>query len=200
MSLFRYFIAFTVCLLVLIYIARDGRFTDSSEQLESPSAQRILVFSEPRQLTPFQLGSFSQNQLLHHWTFLFFGFTHCNEVCPLTLTELKRAYALLKGRYPELQVIFVSIDPQRDRGSAVRRYVHSFNQDFIGLSGSSAQTQALQKRFGVVVEQSSATLNHSSSLFLINPQGQWIALFPFGLSAQEIQAQFHAIAEQSSHV
>lgn len=167
------------------------------------SETQVLVFPQPRNLNAFQVGtSFSEKNLAKHWTFLFFGFTHCSEVCPRTLHELKEVDHALRTRFPELQVVFVSIDPKRDHQAALHHYLASFDSHFIGLQGTEAETKHLQEQFGVVVEEDSQTpanINHSNSLFLINPEGQWIAVFPYGMSAQAIQDHFQTIFEQSNH-
>lgn len=172
-----------------------------------PSTARpnqVLVFPEPRPLTAFQMGpSFSEKNLVGHWTFLFFGFTHCSDICPTTLRELKEVTQSLRTQYPELQVVFVSIDPEHDLATTLRHYVRAFDSHFTGLRGSNAETQQLQNQFGILVERNpevAGEINHSNSLFLINPQGQWTAVFPYGLKAQEIQEHFQTIAESVRHV
>lgn len=173
----------------------------------------VTVFSEPRELKPFLLGGasekkqntlFSQANFKNHWTFLFFGFTHCSEVCPATLTELNEAYQNLHALYPELQVVFISIDPEHEHGIELRRYAASFNKNFIGLSGTTEQLTNLKQQFGVIAERdetsSKSTLNHTSAIFLINPKGQWAALFPYGMRSKQIQTNFKTVIEKTPHV
>lgn len=165
---------------------------------------QVFVFREPRTVNSFQMGpAFSEKNFAKHWSFLFFGFTHCSDICPATLRELKEADLLLRARYPELQVVFVSIDPEHDDAAATRHYVSAFDSHFIGLRGTALETQKLQEQFAVLAEHDSLSpenINHSNSLFLINPQGQWVAVFPYGLHAKEIQDNFQTIVDKASHV
>jgi len=167
------------------------------------SKMSVTVFSQPHELHPFQFNPllFSQKNLFHHWTFLFFGFTHCSDVCPATLSTLKEVYSNLHAQYPELQVVFVSIDPQ-EKMADLQPYLASFNKDFIGLRGTKEQVENLKQQFGVhaALDTHSSTLSHTSSIFLINPQGQWLALFPYGLRSKQMQDQFKIIVENYSHV
>lgn len=187
-------------LLVVVAILAASFF---NSKVRSAKLQAI-VFSPPRALQAFQLehASFSQANLLHHWTFLFFGFTHCSEVCPTTLTELKEVYQNLQASQPDLQVIFITLDPERDRKTRLEHYVTAFHKNFVGLGGTTAELQKLEQQFGVIAEHDapgSSSLNHTSSIFLINPEGQWIAVFPHGLRAKQIQDDFQTILEQSAH-
>ncbi|HSW71013.1 MAG TPA: SCO family protein [Gammaproteobacteria bacterium] len=170
---------------------------------KTSNTAKVLVFSKPRELRPFQLNQnlFSQKNLSQHWTFLFFGFTHCSTVCPTTLTVLKEVYAHLHSYYPELQIVFVSIDPEREKTIDLQHYLASYNKDFIGLAGTKEQLENLKQQFGVYAEPSHSFIwNHSSSLFLINPKGQWLALFPEGLHPKQIEEQFKIMEKNYSHV
>jgi protein SCO1/2 len=176
---------------------------------KSESSLTVIQFPEPRELKPFYLGegsrkapAFSLANLKNHWTFLFFGFTHCSEICPATLSELKDVYQDLQGSYPEVQVVFISLDPEQDDSLALKHYLSSFNEHFIGVSGTLKQLNPLKQQLGVQSEgdemKHPSSLNHTSSVFLINPQGQWLALFPYGLRAKEISRRFEAIVKNTA--
>lgn len=119
---------------------------------------------------------------------IFFGFTHCPDVCPTTLAKL----AALRARpgVPPLRVLFISIDPQRDTPQALARYVHAFDPGFEGLTGSAAQLQALTTRLGVAVGRvelpgGDYTLDHSAVIFLVDAGARIVAVFtpPFAVEA-----------------
>lgn len=165
----------------------------------------VTVFSQPRPVQAFELGSsedhknvlFSQANFDHHWTFLFFGFTHCSEVCPASLTELKEVYQHLHNTYPNLQIVFVSIDPTHEQKADPQHYAASFNENFIGLQGTVLQLKMITQQFGVFAEPNANTINHTSSIFLINPKGEWVALFPYGMRSKQIQANLKTIIEDA---
>jgi protein SCO1 len=158
----------------------------SSQPLLSPNDG--LIFSAPRDLHSFELitsngGSFKQQDLLAHWTLVFFGFSHCSSICPSNLELLKRVYTELHPRYSNLQVLFISLDPQRDSKSKLAAYTHSFHPDFIGASGNSKVLHQLQSQLGIfsmmdpAAPQNNYQLQHTASILLINPQGKWVGIF-----------------------
>jgi protein SCO1 len=117
-----------------------------------------------------------------------FGFTHCPNVCPTTLSDLAKVYQALPGKDREkVQVLFVSIDPQRDKPETMKNYIPYFNDSFIGLTGTEAQVAEAAKAYGAyyeIVHDSSAnpdlyTVNHSALTYLISPDGKWKLLYNF---------------------
>lgn len=160
------------------------------------------LFPVPRDLKPFNLVSgdnqaFTQQNLYRHWTLIFFGFTHCSNVCPTTLEMISRAYPELKKQFPNLQVVLVSLDPDRDTPQALAQYTRTFNPDFIGTTGKLAELRKLQSQMGVYSAPDPATVSdkgyqiqHTASIMLINPQGQWAGLYKFGLQPKQFATAF----------
>ncbi len=133
--------------------------------------------------------------LLGHPNLLFFGFTHCPDVCPTTLIKL--AAATRQAAVPGLKVVFISIDPERDTPGVVGRYVHAFDPGFEGLTGTPQAVGKLARSVGVVVarvEQPGGdyTMDHSAVVFLTNDAGEVVAVFtpPFDdkLMARDLKA------------
>jgi protein SCO1 len=162
------------------------------------------LFSAPRDIKPFELVTasgefFTQQNLRDHWTLLFFGFTHCASLCPTTLDLLKRAYTKLHPIIPNLQVVFISLDPERDNLPALRRYTSAFHPDFIGVSGKIAELHKLQSQLGIYSERDNTTQNyqvlHTPNILLINPQWQWSGIYrnelPFDKFMQALQKGIH---------
>ena len=117
-----------------------------------------------------------------------FGFTHCPNVCPTTLSDLAKVYQALPAKDREkVQVLFVSIDPHRDKPETMKNYIPYFNDSFIGLTGTEAQVAEAAKAYGAyyeIVHDSSAnpdlyTVNHSALTYLISPDGEWKLLYNF---------------------
>jgi protein SCO1/2 len=123
---------------------------------------------------------------------LFFGYTACPDVCPTTMAELNLALQNIPEEAGRIQVVFVSVDPERDTPQAVQEYVGRFNPGFIGLSGTTAELEAIWKNYGVlreVVQSDSAAgviINHTARVTLIDPQGNMRLSYGFGTPVEDI--------------
>jgi protein SCO1 len=108
---------------------------------------------------------------------LFFGYTHCPDVCPTTLAQLAQARRLLGTDAERVQVLFVTLDPERDTPQLLQRYVPAFDPSFVGLTGSRQQIEATAREFKVFFQKvdgpapDSYTLDHSAGSFVFDPQG-----------------------------
>lgn len=123
---------------------------------------------------------FSLHDLQGKPTLVFFGFTHCPDVCPTTL--LKLAKITKAAKVPGLRVVFVTVDPARDTPPVVGLYVHAFDPEFIGLTGDNASIVKLAAEFGVAVNKvdlpgGDYTMDHSAVVFLLNTRGQVAGIF-----------------------
>ena len=107
---------------------------------------------------------------------LFFGFTHCPDVCPTTLAEVAQALKGLDTDVERVQVLLVTVDPERDTADALRTYVTAFDPRFLGLRGDPAQTQAVAKEFKIYYEKRKAgesyTVDHSGQLYVLDTKGR----------------------------
>lgn len=149
--------------------------------------------ARPKTPAPFELSdgtgrAYTTADLAGHPSLLFFGFTHCPDVCPTTLALLAQVAhaAPVRG----LRVIFVSIDPGRDTPALVGSYVHAFDPAFIGLTGSEGVIRAVARDYGVAVNKvelpgGDYTMDHSAVVFLLDAHGRTAAVFtpPFEAAA-----------------
>ena len=125
---------------------------------------------------------------------IFFGYTHCPDVCPTTMADLKQAMKLLGAQAEELQVLFVTLDPERDTQEVLAQYVPSFDQRFIGLYGSKdeiAKATADFKIFASRVENSGKsgyTIDHSAGLYIYDKTGKIRLYVAYGEKPQVIAA------------
>ena len=107
---------------------------------------------------------------------LFFGFTHCPDVCPTTLADASQALKALGGDAKRVQVLFVTVDPERDTRDVLGRYVSAFDPGFIGLFGDAAATQRAAKEFKVYYEKRKTaegySVDHSGQTYVIDPKGR----------------------------
>jgi protein SCO1 len=131
--------------------------------------------------------AFQLNQVRGKAVLFSFGFTHCPNVCPTTLSDLAKVYQALPAKDREkVQVLFVSIDPQRDTPETMKTYVPYFNDSFIGLTGTEASLAEAAKAYGAFYEiihdagnPDAYTVNHSALTYLITPDGKWKLLYNF---------------------
>lgn len=168
--------------------------------LQSELKAATLYPDDFRPPAPFQLTDhngriFDNSRLQDHWSLLFFGFTYCPDVCPMTLQILQDVAQEIStqadGKKP--QVVFVSVDPERDTSERLGQYVGYFHPDFIGVSGDHSNLQALTRSLGAFYTRSENPqqperyqVDHSAALFLLGPDGRIHALFSAPLQADAI--------------
>ena len=147
--------------------------------------------------TPFKLAD-----LRGKWTLMFFGFTHCPDVCPTTLEILAQVHTVLKKSPPyatEGQVVFVSVDPERDTPAQLAQYVHYFHHDLIGVTGPEAQLKPLTQALGVLFMKVAEggpdyTVDHSAGIFFIDPAGRLVSVLTPPHTADSVIARFNAVS------
>jgi protein SCO1/2 len=150
-----------------------------------------LLWPQSKPLTSFALqdhghGRFDLERLKGTWTLLFFGYTHCPDVCPVTLAVLRNVAALMKQGGKEVsppQVVFVSVDPERDTLEHLAVYVTHFDPGFLGVTGSDEQLTGLTRQLGVLHIRTEPDahgeylVDHTAAVFLIDPRGHLLAVF-----------------------
>ncbi len=123
---------------------------------------------------------------------LFFGFTHCPDVCPTSLTTMKQALALLGADANRVQVLFVTLDPQRDTTELLAAYVPKFDPSFVGLRGDPAATEAVAREYKIFFQKvpgktpDSYTLDHSAGTYVHDTQGRLRLFIRHGETPQKI--------------
>jgi protein SCO1/2 len=122
-----------------------------------------------------------------------FGFTSCPDVCPTTLAVLAQARKKLGGIGDELQVVYVTVDPERDDALHLRNYLAAFDPTFIGGTGTAAQLASVRQAYGIVATKkavegnpSDYLIHHSSFIYLIDREGRLRALMPYGRTADDV--------------
>jgi protein SCO1/2 len=121
---------------------------------------------------------------------LAFGFSNCGEVCPITLATLAGARRKLGDDGAGVQVVYVTVDPERDTAAQMKKYLASFDSTFVGGVGTRAQIDAAQKSYGIsskkiVSADGSYTIGHSSSIYMIDRNGGLRAVMPYGHSVDD---------------
>jgi len=145
--------------------------------------------------------AFGSANLRGHWSLLFFGYTNCPDFCPATLTTLAAMQKRLRtARAPQLpQVIFVSVDAQRDTPAQLAKYVPYFDPDFIGLTAPDQPgIEAFARKLGVGISVQPArdgtyTVDHSGAIFVVDPAGKIAAILTGPFTADALRADFDRI-------
>lgn len=123
---------------------------------------------------------------------MFFGYTHCPDVCPTTLSDFAAALKQLGSDAARVQVIFVTVDPERDTPAILKQFVPAFDPGFLGMSTDPASLKALAKEYKVVYEKASAKsaddylIDHSAGTYVYDPQGRLRLLVAYGSSPDVI--------------
>jgi len=149
---------------------------------------------------PFQLvdqfGHPQSQQLLKgKWTAVFFGYTYCPDVCPTTLQTLGGATTLMGPKVKDFQVVFITVDPNRDTPGQLKDYLASasFPRGVIGLTGTPSQIAAAANDYKVYYQKNGSgadySVDHSAAIYLMNPKGEFDSAIPFGLTAQQTRDQ-----------
>lgn len=141
------------------------------------------VFEQPRTLNDFALTDqhgqpFTLEQLQGKWTLMFFGFTHCPDVCPTTLLQLKKVKEqLLPDIAAQTRFVLVSVDPARDTVEQLQQYLPYFDAEFVGLTGEFLEIKRLATQLNMafvkVAQGDNYTVDHSANVALVNPYGHY---------------------------
>ena len=168
-------------------------------------ALKAGVFEPPRAAPAFALDASGGGQLdlatyRGKVVLLGFGFTSCPEVCPTTLAVLAQARKRLGPQADRVQVVYVTVDPERDSAERMRAYLHGFDPTFVGGTGTPQQLADVRKHYGVMAERKpvgdSYSVGHSSSVYLIDAKGLLRAMMPYGRSPEDYVHDLRALLSE----
>jgi protein SCO1/2 len=174
----------TVIVAGFVYRISLPRIMTASEM----SANGLYLLETPRKIGEFNLidhqgNPFNPSRLEGQWTLVFFGFTHCPDICPTTMTFLNTFLENLEGtEAQDPQVVMVSVDPARDTVQQLADYMPYFNPEFIGVTGEFLDIHRFATKLNtpfrkVMEEDGSYQVDHSSNIVLINPRGDYHGFF-----------------------
>lgn len=185
----------TVVLVSFFYRIQQPRLMSSADM----RANGLFVFDQPRDPGEFLLvdhrgDAFTATSLEGGWTLLFFGFTHCPDICPTTLSLLADLYRQLEGTEAEdTRVVMVSVDPARDTPERLAEYVPYFNPEFVGVTGEFVDILGFAQKFNapfrkVTEADGSYQVDHSANVVLVNPRGDFHGFFrpPLDLAKMKV--------------
>lgn len=171
---------------------------DELDATRFPEAREIASFS----LIDHNNAVFDNSVLKDRWSFIFFGYTHCPDVCPTTLSVLNSVAQKLGDLDEDIRFVFLSVDPERDTPEQLAQFVSYFNADFIGVTGTPEGIEQITRQLGVLhiraqpEEGASGYLvDHSASVFLFDPDGRYHAVFSPPLSADTIAGDFRKMLQ-----
>ena len=168
------------------------------------------TFDPPREAPGFSLtGSNGKKVNVNDYrgkvVILEFGYTYCEDVCPITLARLTEAYKRLGNSSTDIQLIYVTVDPARDNPERLREHLTAFNPSFLGATGTPDELQSVQKNYGIFAKQVTSknaalpyAMDHSSSLYLVDRQGKLRGLVPFGTPVDDIVHDLDFLLKMSS--
>src|SRR5882724_10490583 len=171
--------------------------------------QVMTLLPDPKPLTAFAFTDhenrvFDLSRLKGKWSFLFFGYTHCPDICPMTLATLARVREnIAKGAAgaKDVQFVFISVDPNRDTAGKLRQYVTYFDASFLGVTGDDAQLGNLAGQLDAAYQvevkpgMESYPVYHTAAVFLVDPRARYHAVFAPPLDAEGISKRLEVLRE-----
>jgi protein SCO1/2 len=181
--LFAIFISFLALLLSTFFL---------SEYLARQNApKKITHIINSLNLIDHNGGSVNSQSFKNQPSLIFFGFTHCPEVCPTTLTTLDKILQDLDNRIIQTNIVFITLDPERDTQIHLKEYINYFSQNIMAITGSIKDIKKLSKNWGVFYEQISInkdeyTLNHTATVFMLDKHGNFRGTIAWSENEQSI--------------
>lgn len=178
----------------------------SDQQLRE---QGVFLLPQPREISPINLrthtgDAFTLEDLQGHWTFAFFGFTNCPDVCPTTMAVMGQARRSLGE--DAFQGLLVTVDPERDTAEVLKNYVTAFAPDFVGVTGELADIAAFSEQVNVAfakvplmnedgeADPNGYLVDHSANIVIINPRGHYHGFIKYPQQADTIKAAYQSLA------
>lgn len=199
----RTVIGLIIFILVVVGLMMNRVLTPKIISLEELRTNGTVIFSTPRAFADFTLQNhkgeaFTQENLENTWSLLYFGFTHCPDICPTTLMDLNNLKQALPDELQNnLQVILVSLDPARDTAEVLAEYVPYFNSEFLGVTGDFLTIRRFANQvnvaFSKVTQGDDYTIDHSGNIVLINPRGDYHGFFKPPFTLEKFKAHYSVV-------
>ena len=198
-------------------LAGTGYWALWQSKTETPDntwAPALVAFPERRPLAEFILVDdakqvFDLKSLQARWSFLFFGFMYCPDICPTTLYDLSKVKSALLEQGlsdKEVQFVFISVDPARDKAAQLQRYVEYFDPSFLATTGSLAQLTNLTRQLGAPFRTEPETaenvyeVTHSSAIYLVDPTGRYAGIISPPFVTADVANQFVSLYQSAMPV
>ena len=180
---------FLIPIMAVVVISATGlgfyiSLKQSQNQLEQNTATQDLFWPNPKQINDFNSKDhdnkdFGLKQMSGKWSFVFFGYTNCPDICPMTLNKMDIAISKLKKENKSLKLFFISVDPERDKPEVLKDYLDSFENNFVGITGEPEEIYLLSQSWGILSqkifnETGEYNVDHSSPVILLK-DGKYVA-------------------------
>lgn len=178
----------------------------SGDWAQAPARVQAVMWPEPRPLADFELTAqdgraFRRESLRGQWNFLFFGYTACPDVCPMSLQamrEMRRHLLEADAAAADYRFILVSVDPANDRPEDLAAYLEWFGPAFTGLTGDPAELDRLARSLAVKYEvfedgEGGRSIDHTSSVLVVDPEARMVGALPAPLRPTAMLGQFEAL-------
>ena len=180
---------FLIPIMAVVVISATGlgfyiSLKQSQNRLEQNTATQDLFWPNPKQINDFNSKDhdnkdFGLKQMSGKWSFVFFGYTNCPDICPITMSVMADVYQKIVDEFENVQIIFITVDPERDTANKLSSYVSYFHKDFIGIHSELENENNLIKQIGIAYfynkEDEKYLVDHSASIFVIDPKMRLIA-------------------------
>lgn len=195
---------------MIIAFCLAGCDNNQSAQSRQIEYQSLKLFPHGKSFSGFELISdegqkWQAKDFKGNYSVLFFGYANCPDICPTTLLDMQKVdKALVNAGSKTPEIIFISVDPDRDTPEVLHDYINYFNPDFKALTGDAANILSIASQLGVayrVDEHEKGDImyevDHASALFVLNPAGERIGIFPAPHDVNKITADLKQLMEQS---
>ena len=181
---------------------------DAARRATRATAFRGVELRSPDPAPPLRLATatgdtFDLAQQRGRVVLLFFGYTHCPDVCPTTLADWARVRSALGDAADQVRFVFVSVDPERDTPAVSQAYASSFDSSFVGLTADDTALTELRDQLHIVAQAEAPTdstgygVAHSAQVFLIDPEGRVRLLYPFGSTPRDMAEDISVLLDRA---
>jgi len=167
----------------------------------------LFVYDVPRRFTDFTLINqdnepFTQQWLEGRWSLLFFGYTYCPDICPITLATIRQFEQVLatvdEAAAASIQVAMITVDPQRDTPEKLKPYMQYFGEDYVGATGEYIDIFNLARQLNIAfgyqpLEGEDYLVSHSGEIVMINPEGHFHGFFKVPHDPEKMAATFRSV-------
>ena len=193
------------CMLILYSVLADFKNTAAKETGVEIKGGESTVFQEVDFTLDSPEGSLSLKDLRGEVVLLFFGFTSCADVCPISLATISHAFSYLNDNELKMsRSLFISLDPERDTLERLKKYTGYFHPNIIGVTGTIKELNMVTDIYGVKFEKKESpdsalgyVIYHSSKIFVIDPQGKLRKTFPHNIDAQLLVQQIRSLLKMN---
>lgn len=190
---------------VVAFILIDSLTAESNVPVINPQVENALIIDPPKPLSDFTLTDQNDNEVSlsdfrGKYVLLTFGYTHCPDFCPLTLSEFRGIQMDLADLAEEVVFLFISVDGTRDTPAVIQQYfeIRNLRTGFVGLTGDEELVQEIGSDYGLYFERNTENsgyseylVDHTIGSFLIDPDGNWIVRYRFGTPESQIADDIH---------